>query len=386
MIMRHKQLKKFMCLISAAAIVASAVSTAAGFSIEWDEPISLGRGGYARVHRLNDGRYMAAYSRAGNLIVRFSERYNVKRWTEPKKAAQHFFAGEGDNKIKVALANAEFAQLRTGRIVLAANLRPQNWRHDIFPCSIGIVTSDDGGATWSALNVIYSPRVELPASGKPHGCYEPFVLPLEGARVQIYFADETPYADAGCKWQNISYVESGDGGKSWGAPEIAAYTPKRRDGMPALLDIDRWRYLAIEANPGKTRLHPQILKCQIGSSWETAERFDPLASPPDWHKVYGGAPYLAQTRNFVLLTWQESEDRGDPLAASQARVALVPKKEILPDGRFTTMRGESTPPTAGRKNGKMLWNSLCHRVADSFLLVSEVNGNIILYPGRVKRK
>ncbi len=377
---------RFRCLIVAVSMAACAISAFAGFSIEWGGQISLGDGAYARVHKLKDGRYMAAYSKGADLMVRFSKRNDIRKWSEPQRAAKHFYAGEGEGKIKVILANAEFAQLQTGRIILATNLRPQNWRHDIFPCSIGIVTSDDGGASWSALDVIYKPMVDMPADGKPHGCYEPFVLPLNGANAQIYFADETPYVNAKCSWQNISYIETANAGKSWTGPKIAAYTPKRRDGMPALLDVGKWRYLAIETNPGKTRLHPQLLTCRKLGAWESAARFEPLASPPDWHKSYGGAPYLAATVNYILLVWQESSLAGDPLATSVARVAAVPKKEILPNGQFSTMRGESTPPGPADADRRMLWNSLCSTGADSFVLVSEVNGKIILYPGKIKRK
>ena len=103
----------------------------------------------------------------------------------------------------------------------------------------------------------------MAADGGPHGCYKPFALPLGGGAVQIYFADETPYEKAKCAWQNISFVETADGGKTWGEAKIAAYTPERRDGMPVVMDFGKWRYLAIEANPGKTRLHPQIVKCPM---------------------------------------------------------------------------------------------------------------------------
>ena len=59
-------------------------------SISWDEAVELGPGGYARVHRLLDGRLMAAYERRGDLMVRFCERGRVDRWTEPRRVACGF--------------------------------------------------------------------------------------------------------------------------------------------------------------------------------------------------------------------------------------------------------------------------------------------------------
>lgn len=330
---------------------------------------------------------MAAYTLGGDLAVRFASLTDVRAWSKPQVAARHFTATNEGETVQVSLDNAEFAQLATGRIVLACNLRPAKWRHDIHPCAIGIVTSDDAGGTWSPLKVIYAPKPAIAADGYPHGCYEPFVLPLNGGKAHIYFADETPYAkSAKCAWQNISFVETSDGGKTWGKSKIAAYTPKRRDGMPVVIDFGKWRYLAIEVNPGNTKLHPQIVMCSAATdNWKKAKRFEPLACPPDWRKTYGGAPYIAATESYILLSWQESCLAGDPLATSIARLAAVPKNELATDGTFTTMRGVSTPSgfTAGKD--KMLWNSLCPLSGDKFLLTSEVEGSVMLFPGRITK-
>ena len=329
---------------------------------------------------------MAAYCGGGKMVVKFSAGGNLRKWTAAKIVARHFTATAGTEKADVYPANAEFAQLATGRIILACNLRPSGWRHDVHPCAIAIVTSDDAGGTWSPLKVVYAPKPAVAADGRPHGCYEPFVLPLKGGRAQMYFADETPYAEAAkCAWQNISFVETADGGETWGKAKVAAYTPKRRDGMPVVMDFGKWRYLALEANPRKTRLHPQIVKCSVASGkWEKAKRFDPLAEPPDWNKAYGGAPYIVHTENYILLSWQTGSLPDSSEKTSVARVAAVPKSELAADGSFTTMRGVSTPPDFKPGKERMLWNSLCPVGGDSFLLVSEVNGKILAYPGKIR--
>ena len=130
-----------------------ACRTAATIQATWGKPIDLGPGGYARIRRLADGRYMAAYALGGNMTIRFSA--NTTDWTPPRIAAARFEAGTGTNRLVVGLANAEFAQLSSGRIILACNLRPAEKRADVYPYSIGFVTSDDAGATWSKLRVIY---------------------------------------------------------------------------------------------------------------------------------------------------------------------------------------------------------------------------------------
>ena len=57
-------------LFCAFAASAAAGGVEDGFEIEWGKPFSLGTGGYARIHRLSDGRYMLAYGRGANMAAR----------------------------------------------------------------------------------------------------------------------------------------------------------------------------------------------------------------------------------------------------------------------------------------------------------------------------
>ncbi len=351
----------------------------------WGAPVDLGPGGYARIRRLEDGRYMAAYALGGNMTIRFSK--DTRTWTPPQVAAQRFEAGSGTNRLFVNLANAEFAQLPSGRIVLACNLRPAGRRADVHPLSIGFVTSDDAGASWSKLRVIY--RSETLSDGVVRGCWEPFVLPGEGGHVQIYFADETPYVDGRRLYQNISVIESPDEGKTWGPVRAASYNPRCRDGMPVVLQMGGWRWLAIETNGKGTHLHPEIVRSRVADNWSATvgspspDRFSPFLAPCDWRKSYGGAPYIAATKNHVLLSWQETTQfEDDVLRTSAVRVAAVPKDEIT-DGRFTTMRFLPSPPTFKGAKDSTLWNSICPLDGDSFLLVSQYRNRIIVHPCRI---
>ena len=347
----------------------------------WGKPVDLGPGGYARIHRLADGRYMAAYALGGNMTIRFST--DTTTWTPPRVATPHFEAGTGTNRLTVGLANAEFAQLPSGRIILACNLRPAGKRADVHPYSIAIVTSDDDGATWSSLRVIY--RSENLADGVLRGCWEPFVLPGEGGRVQIYFSDETPYVDGKRRNQNISVIESPDGGETWGPVRVASYNPRYRDGMPVVLQMDGWRWLAIETNGKDTHLHPEIIRSRVADNWSATvgspspDRFSPFLAPRDWRTSYGGAPYLAATANHVLLSWQETSTfKDDVLHTSTVRVAATPKNEIT-DGRITTMRVLPSPPLLRNAKDSALWNSLCPLDGDAFLLVSQHRNRIVVH-------
>jgi hypothetical protein len=319
------------------------------------------------------------------MTIRFSK--DTQTWTPPQVVASRFEAGSGTNRIFVALANAEFAQMPSGRIILACNLRPAGKRADVHPFSIGIVTSDDAGASWSKLRVIY--RSENISDGVIRGCWEPFVLPGEDDRLQIYFSDETPYVDGKRLYQNISLIESPDSGTTWGPVRAASYNPRCRDGMPSVLQMGEWRWLAIETNGKGTRLHPEIVRSRVAGNWPATvgspspDRFSPFLARRDWQNTYGGAPYIAATANYVLLSWQETSlFKEDELRTAAVRVAAVPKDEIA-DGRFTTMRVLPSPPMFKDATDSTLWNSLCPMDGDSFLLVSQYKNRIIIHPCRI---
>ena len=76
------------CLFLASAVAVGATAMA-DLRIEWGEPVELGRGGYARTHRLADGRLMAAYTLGGDLAVRFASLTDVRAWSKPQVAARH---------------------------------------------------------------------------------------------------------------------------------------------------------------------------------------------------------------------------------------------------------------------------------------------------------
>ena len=215
------------------------------------------------------------------------------------------------------------------------------------------------------------------------------MLPGEGERVQIYFADETPYVDGKRRYQNISVIESPDAGKTWGRVRAAAYNPRCRDGMPVVLQMGDWRWLALETNGKGTRLHPEIVRARVADNWSetvgspSPDRFSPFLVPRDWRSTYGGAPYIVATENHVLLSWQETSlFTEDELRTAAVRVAVVPKNEIS-DGRFTTMRVLPTPPLFKDAKDSTLWNSLCPMDDDAFLLVSQTRNRIVVHPGRL---
>ena len=377
--------------------------------VVWDNPEEITRGGYPRVHRLNDGRLMMCYSLSADTYVRFSDD-NGYTWTEDAKVVmRHFSVNNELGQAKVHAANPEFAQLsadnphRPGRIIFACNYRPMNpdakavgddrFRSSVFPYTIAIKTSDDEGKTWSAMKHVY--KSDTWKKNVLSGCWEPFVLELPDGTVQIYFADETPYKRKGSNWQNISVIESKDGGDTWSAPRIVSQNGSGRDGMPVVMLLDGMIYMAVETSEPGTRLHPVVVSSTLEDNWlcpvltDSPNRFHPFRNSLKSDVVYSGAPYIITTDNYIVYSYQIADISDDKKENDSRHAAMevqvCPKNEIK-DGCFYTMRAATRPIELDQWTETAVWNSLCDLGNDEILAVSQYNGWVWLVRGRITIK
>ena len=290
-----------------------------------------------------------------------------------------------------------------GRIIFTCNYRPMNpdskaegddkFRSSVFPYTIAIKTSDDGGKTWSAMKHVY--RSETWKQDALSGCWEPFVMELPDGTVQIYFADETPYYKKGSNWQNISVIESHDGGTTWSAPRVVSQNGSGRDGMPAVMLLDDMIYMAIETSEPGTRLHPVVVCNTIEENWQTPvlkdspNRFHPFRHSLKSDVIYSGAPYIITTDNYIVYSYQIadiSDDKKDNDSRHAAmEVQVCPKSEVK-DGCFYTMRAATRPIDLDQWSETALWNSLCDLGNDQILAVSQYNGYVYLVRGKIVLK
>ena len=382
----------------------------AKIKVVWDAPEKVvARGGYGRVHRLNDGRLMLAYSAAANNYAIFSDDNGLTWSDQPHRIMANFVVENAAGKAKVHAANPEFAQLseenpyHPGRIIFACNYRPMNadpkasgddrYCSTVFPYTIAIKTSDDNGKTWSKMKHVY--KSEVWQKNALRGCWEPFVLELPDGTVQIYFADETPYWRKGSKWQNISVIESKDGGDSWSAPRIVSQNGSGRDGMPVVLLFDDMLYMAIETSEPGTRLHPVVISNPLTQNWKTTVakdsdwRFHPFKRSLKSDVVYSGAPYIIATENYIVYSYQISDISDDKKENDTHHCAMevqvCPKSEIK-DGHFYGMRAATRPIEVDQWNETAVWNSLCDLGGDEILAVSQYGNAIWLVRGRIMTK
>lgn len=361
-------------------------------TIVWDKPVQITelKSGYGRAHRLNDGRLMASYASAGTSYCKFSSDKG-KTWGGEKKVKSASGTPGQLDIVRYVMDTPDFAQLsstnpyRPGRIIYAINERGfkdskdsdgKTNRTDEYPYRISVCCSDDAGATWTYSGVVYKS-----SSNKERGCYEPFVLELPDGTVQIYFADKSPYSE---DYQNISLIESKDGGESWSELRIVCYTDKLRDGMPTATIYNDYIYLAIEhLTPGKEQFYPQVVYNPISEKWNSMVpssspyRFDPFETSLASDTIYSGAPYIAQTDNYFLISYQTADvGKWGRVLAENHRLMEV---QICPKSEMTGAKFEGLMRVQSRISGVygvtkgMNWPSLCPLGGDEFLAIYELH-------------
>jgi len=367
--------------------------------IDWEATGgAVANGNYGRVHRLLDGRLMLSYSNGGSDYRRFS--------TDDGKS----WSGNGGGPIlskfnyggtEIRCSNPEFTQLSAdnpyhpGRIIFAVNLRPGD--SSIHPYSIACIVSDDNGVTWSTPKTVYASRTWPDRAEK--GAWEPFVHELPDGRVQIYFTDNTPYYALGyTKGNNISVVESADGGDSWGDARVVCHTENTPlvswrdmgwDGMASVTTIDGRMYLAVEHKElvgDNYAMNIQLMRSTVADNWSptidkgSSSRFYPFI--PD-ESTYQGAPYLIHTDHYLVLSYQSGAGSENPMTQAGCTPEVAACR--LEDD-FTTLRGHSRPleGSFSQNDGSGLWNSLCDLGGDRICLVTEYNSKIYLTFGQIK--
>lgn len=215
------------------------------------------------------------------------------------------------------------------------------------------------------------------------------MLELPDGTVQVYFADETPYYERRLPYQNISVVESKDGGDTWGPARIVCYNEKFRDGMPVAMIYGDWIYVAIEANGQNIKFHPQIVCTKIADNWKTpvygasANRFDPFRTSMESAYIYAGAPYLIRTDNYFVLCYQSSEGALEPTTKNSVMEMAVCRIDEMKGHEFLTMRERIRPFDIDQTRDNGLWNSLCDLGNDTILAVTQLSGNIYIRKGKI---
>lgn len=256
------------------------------------------KGGYARVIPLPDGAYMAAYESAGAVHVCRSMDEG-RTWTDSRTVIDGYWK----DGVRVNAANAEIIRLADGTLLCGANFRPS--KDGVEAWTIAVARSEDAGRTWSGPQIIYEAGQRF-----CDGCWEPYFLEMPDSKVHVYFANEGPYGDS--SEQEISCMESSDGGRTWDALRTVSFRKGHRDGMPSARIFGDEIVVAIEDN-AHGEFVPYTVRCSMKGAWKRAvdgdsqERDYALADSLHKDRIYAGAPYLLRLPSGeAALSYQRS--------------------------------------------------------------------------------
>ncbi len=345
--------------------------------INWDKRtlVRVQGGTYGRMIRLRGGDILCGYEAAGKSWTTRS-RDNGKTWSAPLLVAAMPYA---------AAANPELLQLKSGRILLFYNQRPNDGVH---PFAVGLCLSDDNGATWRQRGKLI---FEAGTDAK-NGCWEPAAIQLPSGEIQLFFANEFPYPNS--DEQEITLMRSLDNGATWIRPETVAFRAGHRDGMPVpLLLRDRAGRIksiicSIEDNglkPGAL-LQPAIIRTPPGKSWKqplisanSPQRWGAV-TPPLAANIYAGAPYIRQLPSGETILSCQSHEGG---REKPQMVVYIGDSEARGFSRKSVPI--ALPPNVGG-----WWNSLFIKDADTITALTDttINGQSGLWAidGRVVRE
>jgi len=287
-----------------------------GVRLGWDARTRIevydGNSSYPRMIRLDNGDLLVAYVHyVGEAIIQVQRSTdNGRTWSDPVVAVQ-------DERSEVTANNPELIQLDNGTVLLSHGRRPQ--REIGIPFELRVAASTDGGRTWDSRASVYEA-----GSTRRQGVWEPVIRQLPDGTLQLYAANEKPYANNDD--QEISMWRSTDRGQTWSDDFITtSYRQGARDGMPVpvLLQNGGGIAYAIESNGWNEqcwRLKPTIIWTpSVADAWSNA----PMLGDDDqyrWRALApsaqldcgsrGTAPYLVQfPQGETVLSFHTQEGR-----------------------------------------------------------------------------
>ncbi len=252
----------------------------------------------------------------------------------------------------------EIIELANGWIQIAytANGNPETNEN----CYVHVLTSKDRGETW-----------EGPAAVTTGRSWEPAMVQLPGGEIEMFYSSEARWWPGSDLKQEIHSIRSTDNGQSWSYPEVAAYFPDKRDGMPVPVLLQGNRGVVFSIECVQHWLSPWLIKRELNGTWELP---DPILNngPTRWtvggFSGHGGAPYLIQlpTGETVISAHVY---RGGDWHLSNMEV-MVGDNEGRNFGNMTRPWGE-LPDNQGA-----IHNSLFMKDSETIVLISARNNGL----------
>lgn len=232
---------------------------------------------YPRIKRLADGRLMMSFMNntyGWEPYVAFSDD-NGTTWHGATRLVEQVKGTSSAGDDDLVIVNPDFIQLADGTILLAYQRRWKKGYNDLDHtnenCYIEIMSSADGGASWTDPRRIYTGR-----------CWEPAMLQLPSGEIQMYITDsnEVKYKRS---QPCTTLIRSFDGGRTWQGKEHCTYkdgeiisrTIDSRgsyDGMASAVRLDDGSLLLpVEVWSGVHKMDqtPVIIKTDAATNWRS---------------------------------------------------------------------------------------------------------------------
>lgn len=305
------------CLLLPAAEIATADAGPVVGTVAWDwefRPIYPKSASYPRATALSDGRVMVAFAHptsVGKAIACVVSNDGGKTWAGYRRICEH--------PAPVDLDNAFPLQLADGTVLVA--YRRHDRKDHIFRIE---VSSSGDGNNWAFRSTV--------ATGI-QGIWEPFLLPLPGGMVQVYYASEEGcYPD-----QRIEMRTSTDGGRSWGAPVTVAKKSGSRDGMPGVVQLNELELLVVfeaQDEPPFRFVIRGVRSSDLGRTWSASrqliQRPNNLVAAP-WA---AGAPSIIRLPDGRLMVSFQSDEHNAFVAGDRRRDPTHSRYDYLGHAHF----------------------------------------------------
>jgi hypothetical protein len=175
----------------------------------------------------------------------------------------------------------EILYLQNGWILIAfeANARPEE-----NESSVQILISKDSANTW-----------EPPVIYKTGRTWEPSMVQLPNGEIELFYSSEAAWWPDFPLFQDIQVIRSTDNGLSWSDPQVVAYYPQKRDGMPVPLVLQDNKGVVFAIETVDAPESPYIIHRDMNSPWIlTVSNFENSQYRwlEDGFTAHGGAPYI----------------------------------------------------------------------------------------------
>lgn len=222
-------------------------------------------------------------------------------------------------------ANANFIELENGGIWAA--YRANIMKEDIYYSSIRVSVSKDGGKTWERHSTVAKEQGE-------GGLYEP-QFGYIGNSIAVFYANDSLNVVRNNRQQNIEFKLWKE--DSWGNKIIASDGTKTfsRDGMPVWCQLEDGSYAMVIESTALSPTYPFIIQMKISpDGYDWSSDLKNIYVPGKFEKK-AGAPYIVKLKDGrIAVSFQTDEDAaqtGDDYSKMKVMVSTdVEGSEFLP--------------------------------------------------------